>query len=315
MANEATTATPRAGHGAQRPERGRWRWLPDERLAQALRRHSLPAVLLRLFTYVGMLALTVIFVFPLIYMLSTSLKTDQVQFDFPPIIPSVWDWHNYVLGWTSVGFGHFYFVSVTYAVLSTLGVLFSCSLAAYALARMRFRLRDTVFFIVIATLLLPSQVTLIPLYLIYHRLGWLNTLAPLIVPQWFAVNAFSIFLLRQFFLTLPRDLDDAARIDGCGEFDIWLRVVLPLSKPALGVVALFQGVGAWTDFFGPLIYEQSQANYPVSVGLDYFQSAFGAMHFNQEMAMTIVSILPVFVVFFVFQRYFIRGIVLSGVSR
>ena len=313
MANDTTTVAARTGGS---PAAGpRWGWLPDERLAQLLRRRSVAGVVLRLFTYVVMLALTVIFIFPLIYMLSTSLKTDQVQFDFPPILPSIWDWHNYILGWTSVGFGHFYLVSITYAVLSTLGVLFSCSLAAYALARMRFKLRDTVFFVVVATLLLPSQVTLIPLYLIYHDLGWLNTLAPLIVPQWFAVNAFSIFLLRQFFLTLPRDLDDAARIDGCGEFDIWLRVVVPLSKPALGVVALFQGVGAWTDFFGPLIYEQSQANYPVSVGLDYFQSAFGAMHFNQEMAMTIVSIIPVFIVFFVFQRYFIRGIVLSGVSR
>jgi multiple sugar transport system permease protein len=257
----------------------------------------------------------VVFMFPLIYMLSTSLKTDQDQYVFPPIIPHPVDWRNYPLGWTTVGFGHFYLVSIAYAVLSTLGVLFSCSLAAYALARLRFRLRDLIFFIIVATLLLPSQVTLIPLYLIYKHLGWLNTLAPLIVPQWFGVNAFSIFLLRQFFLTLPRDLDDAARIDGCSEFDIWLRIVLPLSRPALGVVALFQGVGAWTDFFGPLIYEQTQNNFPVSVGLNYFQSSFGAMHFNQEMAMTVVSVLPVFVVFFLFQKYFIRGIVLSGVSR
>ncbi len=307
MANEALRV-----HGVPR---ARWEWLPDARLAHELRRGSVPGVALRLLTYVSMVALALVFMFPLLYMLSTSFKTNQAQFNFPPVLPTVWDWRNYPLGWTTVGFGHFYLVSLTYAVLSMLGVLFSCSLAAYALARLRFRLRDTIFFIVVGTLLLPGQVTLIPLYLMYHDLGWLNTLAPLIVPQWFAVNAFSIFLLRQFFLTLPRDLDDAARIDGCGEFDIWLRIVLPLSRPALGVVALFQGVNAWTDFFGPLIYEQSQANFPVSVGLNYFQSSFGAMHFNQEMAMTVVSVLPVFIVFFVFQRYFIRGIVLSGVAR
>ena len=288
----------------------------DAVLAGHLRHHRWPAAALRLALYALMLTLSLLFAFPLLWMLTMSLKPDSQQFSFPPQwIPSTFHWQNYVLGWTSVGFGHFFYVSLLYVVFSTAGVVLSCSMAAYALARLRFRLRGLIFYVVLATLMLPPQVTLIPVYLIFRDLHWLNTLLPLIVPQWFAVNAFSVFLLRQFFLTLPRDLDDAACIDGASEFGIFRYVILPLSRPALSVVALFQAVFAWSDFFGPLIYETSQRNFPVALGLTYFEDQYGAMHLNQMMAMTVLSVLPVFLVFFLFQRYFIRGIVLAGVSR
>ncbi len=289
---------------------------PDPILAGHVRHHRWPAVGLRLGLYVFMLLLSLLFAFPLLWMLTMSLKPDNQQYSFPPQwIPSTFHWQNYVLGWTTVGFGHFFAVSVVYALFSTAGVVVSCSLAAYALARLRFRARNVIFYVVLATLMLPPQVTLIPVYLIFRNLHWLNTLLPLIVPQWFAVNAFSVFLLRQFFMTLPRDLDDAGRIDGATEFGIFRYIIMPLSRPALAVVALFQGVFAWSDFFGPLIYETSQRNFPVALGLTYFEDQYGAMHLNQMMAMTVLSVVPVFVVFFLFQRYFIRGIVLSGVSR
>ena len=289
---------------------------PDPVLAGHFRHRRVLPLVLRLGLYVLMLLLALLFAFPLLWMLTMSLKPDNQQYSFPPQwIPSTFHWQNYILGWTTVGFGHFFYISFLYALLSTAGVVVSCSLAAYALARLRFRARTAVFSIVLATLMLPPQVTLIPVYLLFRDLHWINTLRPLIVPQWFAVNAFSVFLLRQFFMTLPRDLDDAARIDGASEFGIFRHVILPLSLPALSVVALFQGVFAWSDFFGPLIYESSQRNFPVALGLTYFQDQYGAMHLNQMMAMTVLSVVPVFVVFFLFQRYFIRGIVLSGVSR
>ncbi len=296
--------------------RPRFSWVPDAVLARELRRGNAAGVILRLLLYLAMCAIAFVFLVPIFWMLTTSLEPDSQQYSFPiQWLPNRLDWHNYPLGWEAVQFGHFILVSLFYAGTTMAGVLFSCTLAAYALSRLHFRFRDPILYIIIGTLMLPGQVTLIPVYLMFHALGWINTLWPLIVPQWFGVNAFSIFLLRQFFMTLPRDLDDAARIDGCSELGIWWRIVLPLSRPVLGVVALFQGVGAWNDFFGPLIYEVTPSHFTVSLGLELFQSEFGAMHLNQEMAMTVVSIVPVFLVFFLFQKYLIQGIVLSGVSR
>ncbi len=317
MANDTTRATALPTPPASSPApRLRYNWLPDAALARSLRRGDALGIGARLLTYVVMCVIAFTYLIPIFWMLSTSFQTDSQQFSFPvQWIPKVIDWRNYVLGWQTVPFGHFFLVSFLYSTSTMLGVLFSCSLAAYALARLQFRFRNAILYLVIGTLMLPAQVTLIPIYLMFHALDWINTLWPLIVPQWFGVNAFSIFLLRQFFMTLPRDLDDAARIDGCSEFGIWWRVVLPLSRPALGVVALFQGVAAWNDFFGPLIYEISPRNFTVALGLQLFQSQFGAMHINQEMAMTVASVVPVFIVFFLLQKYFIRGIVLSGVNR
>ncbi len=288
----------------------------DARLDAQLRRHDWGGVSVRLVHYLLLVVFSVIFAIPLLWMLSTSLKPTSEAMTFPPQwIPSTIQFSNYLHAWESVSFGRFFFNSFVYALFSTAGVLFSCSLAAYALARLHFRFRDLIFYIVIATLMLPPQVTLIPIYSMFTGLHWVNTLLPLIVPQWFGVNAFSVFLLRQFFMTLPHNLDDAARIDGCGEFGIWWRIVLPLSRPALGVVALFQAIYAWNDFFGPLIYETSQANFTVPLGLTYFQGQYATLHLNWMMAMSIVTVLPIFVVFFLFQKYFIQGITLVGVSR
>ena len=193
----------------------------DATLAMHVRRHNWLGVIGRVLTYVLLAAIAIVFAIPLLWMLSTSVKPTSEAMTFPPTwIPSFFDLANYPHAWASVGFGHFFFISFIYAGLSTAGVLFSCSLAAYALSRLHFRLRDPIFLIVLATLMLPPQVTLIPVYLLFTDMHWVNTLLPLIVPQWFGVNAFSIFLLRQFFMGLPSNLDDAARIDGAGEFGI-----------------------------------------------------------------------------------------------
>lgn len=197
-------------------------------------------------------------------------------------------------------------------VFSTIGTLISCMVAAYAFGCLRWPDRDRVFFIVLATMLLPYQVTLIPMFLLFRELGWVNTLLPLIVPQFFGVPFF-IFLLRQFFITLPRDLFEAARIDGAGEVTILWRIVLPLSKPALLTVTIFAAMFAWNDFLGPLIYLSSESKKTLAVGLQSMVSQFGT-EWGLLMAAGSVMIIPVLVLFFFAQRYFIEGITLTGMK-
>jgi ABC-type glycerol-3-phosphate transport system permease component len=202
--------------------------------------------------------------------------------------------------------------SVFLVVMNILGQLFGCSFVAYAFARLKWPGRDICFGILLATMMLPGQVTMIPVFLIFKSLGWFNTLNPLWVPS-FLGSAFFIFLLRQFMKTIPTDLEDAAKIDGCGFFGIYWRIILPLVKPALAAIAIFTFMGSWNDFMGPLIYVNDQRIYPLSLGLFMFQTMWGAEH-GMLMAASALMTLPVVVMFFLAQRYFIQGVTLTGMK-
>lgn len=255
------------------------------------------------------------FLIPWVWMLSTSLKGPRQLLLYPPVwIPSPIVWSNYVTAVTHSGLLQFGRNTVEIAILATLGELVSSSLAAYGFSRLRWPGRNVVFAIVLATMMLPGSVTFIPLYITFRRLGWLNTYLPLIVPAFFASNAFYVFLLRQFFMTIPEEICDAARIDGAGDGGILWRIVLPLSKPALAVVALFEFVFQWGDLFGPLIYLSSKSKYTIALGIASMQGSYGFTNFAWIMAATILSILPIIVLFFFAQRTFIQGITLTGLK-
>lgn len=219
-----------------------------------------------------LIAGSLLFLLPFIWSLSTSLKAEHEVFTFPPqFIPGTIQWHNYPDALTSVPFGRYALNTLGLAAARIVGNLLSCSLVAFAFSRLRWKGRDALFFVVLATMMIPEEVTLIPQYLIFAKIGWVNTYYPLTVPAFFAVAAFYVFLLRQFFLTIPRELDDAARIDGASYFQIYWRIILPLSKPALITVSIFTFQNSWNAFFGPLIFLQDRSLYTVSLGLSRFQ--------------------------------------------
>jgi multiple sugar transport system permease protein len=201
-------------------------------------------------------------------------------------------------------------------ILATVGTLLTASLVAYSFARFEYRGRDLLFLITLGTMMLPAQVTLIPQFVLFQKLGWVNTLYPLWVPAWFGGSAFSIFLMRQFLLTLPRDLDEAALIDGAGYVRIYWSILMPLCTPVLATLAILTFIGTWNDFVGPLIYLNSRENFTLAVGLNYFQSVpeRGVPLQHLLMAASLMTILPCVVLFFAAQRYFTQGIVLSGIK-
>lgn len=257
---------------------------------------------------------SVIFIIPFLWMLSTSVKSTDLVYLFPPVwIPEQLHWENYGEAWQRLPFLTFYSNTVFIVVCNLIGTLLSSSLVAYSFARLRFRGRNFLFLLVLSTMMLPSQVTLIPTYFIFSKLGWVNSLKPLIIPTYFG-SAFNIFLLRQYFMTISPELDDAAKIDGCNFLGIYWRILLPLAGPALGVVAIFQFTYDWNDFFNPLIYVNSPKIFPIALGLRMLQGTLVNVPVQQVMAMTLVSILPMLLVFLVAQRAFIQGIVISGVK-
>lgn len=257
---------------------------------------------------------SIVFVLPFAWMVSTSFKTTDQVFVFPPVwIPQQIQWQNYRDAWNRVPFPTFYLNSVIIVTFNQIGTLLSSALTAYGFARLRFRGRNVLFLIMLSTMMLPGQVTLIPTYFLFSRLGWVNSLKPLIIPVYFG-SAFNIFLLRQYIMTISSEMDDAAKIDGCTFWGIFWRIIVPLSAPALGVVAIFQFTYDWNDFFNPLIYLNSPKKFPVALGLRMLQGTLIQVPPQQVMAMTLVSILPVLAVFVVAQRQFIQGIVVSGVK-
>jgi len=197
--------------------------------------------------------------------------------------------------------------------LNLVGTLLSSSLVAFGFARLRFRGRNILFLILLSTMMLPSQVTLVPTYYLFAKLGWVNSLRPLIIPVFFG-SAFNIFLLRQFAMTVPLELDDAAKIDGCGYLATYWRIVMPLMRPALGVIAIFQFTNDWNDFFSALIYLNSPKNFTIALGLRTLQSTILYVPMQQVMAMTLITMIPVLAVFLIAQRKFIQGIVITGVK-
>jgi ABC-type glycerol-3-phosphate transport system permease component len=251
--------------------------------------------------------------FPIAWAVSTSLKNPGDIFLFPPTwIPNPIRWQNYVQAMTTADFGR-YFLNTTFITLvDIVAKVTSCSLVAFSFARLRWWGRDVLFIVMISTLMLPQQVTLIPQYIIYRQLGWIDTFMPLIVPNLFG-GPFFTFLLRQFFLSIPTDLDDAARIDGCSSWGVYWRIILPLSRPALMMVAIYVFNITWNDFFGPLIYLHNRNNYTISLGLQAFQTQSGP-EWHLIMAASLVAMLPVLILFFFGQRYFIQGVVFSGVK-
>lgn len=259
-------------------------------------------------TVVGML-----FILPFIWMVSTSVKPNNQIFVYPPKwIPDIILWSNYSKAMTSVPFFLYFRNTVFISGMTILGTLVSCSLVAYGFSRVRWIGRDKVFLVVLATMMLPSATTLVPLYIIFRKLGWMGTFNPLIVPPFFG-TAFFIFLLRQFFMSIPMELSDAARIDGASELGILWRIILPLSKPALASVTLFSFLWSWSDFFGPLIFLTDEHLYTISLGLLQFQSRYDTA-WGQVMAASTVFTLPVLLLFFLAQKQFIEGVTLTGIK-
>lgn len=261
-----------------------------------------------------LIALSVVMLIPFFWLISTSLKVRGTEFTFPPVwIPQPAVWENYLTAFFRSGlpFPRFMLNTVIITGANMVGVLFSASLAGFGFARMRFPGRDMLFILVLSTLMLPEIVTQIPSYLLFRLLGWIDTFLPLIVPAFLGGGAFYIFLFRQFFMSIPYELDEAARIDGAGTLQIYLKVILPLSKPVLATVAIFTFLGNWNSFMGPLIYLNSIENMTLAVGLRAFQGLRGT-EWNLMMAAAAVMMAPVLVLFFAAQRYFIQGIVTTG---
>lgn len=267
----------------------------------------------QVFAYVLLLGGAAVFLLPFLWMVSTSLKTTEGALTFPPeFFPTSFEWGNYVDGWTVLPFTRFLFNTVLITALAVLGTLVSCILPAYAFARLRARARGAMFGAMLATMMIPAEVTLVPQFLMFSEIGWVNTYLPLILPAWFGY-AYYIFLLRQFFTTIPQELVDAARIDGASHLRILWSVVLPLSKPAVAAVAIFSFVSNWNNLLGPLIYLRSQESYTLALGLRLFQGEH-ATQYNQMMAVSIVTIMPIVILFFFAQKVFVRGITLTGIT-
>ena len=253
------------------------------------------------------------FILPFLWMVSTSLKPDTQIFVWPPKwVPNPLQWVNYPRALNYIPFFHYYKNTLVICALSIVGVNLSCTLGAYSFSRIKWIGRDLLFYAYLSTMMLPYQVTMIPLFIVFKRLGWVGTNLPLIVPTFFG-SAFYIFLLRQFFMTIPQELSDSARIDGCTEFGIFWRIILPLARPALATITLFTFLNAYQDFMGPLIYLSEPYQYTISLGLQEFRTQFGA-EWQMLMAASTVAILPIIVLFFLVQRTFIQGITLTGIK-
>jgi ABC-type glycerol-3-phosphate transport system permease component len=255
-----------------------------------------------------------IVLFPIFWMLSTSLKGQLEALKMPPNwIPAEIQWHNYYDALTLNPFGLYFWNTFYFATMVMLGETLSCAFIAYGFARLRAPGRSYLFLLVLATLMIPAEVTLIPQYILFSKLQWLNSYKPLIIPAWFG-SAYLIFLLRQFYMGLPKEYDEAAVIEGANHFQIWARIILPLSKPALGAVAIMSFIFHWNTFQGPLIYLNDNSLFPVSLGLAMFRTPFGGTPWHWYMAASLTTLIPCIIVFFIAQRYFIQGIVVSGVK-
>jgi len=254
-----------------------------------------------------------VFMLPFLWMLSTSLKSNPQLYVYPPILwPIPMHWENYPTAVTYIDFFLYLRNTLIIAVTSTIGAIISCSLVAYSLARIPWPGRNILFIITVATLMLPFQVTLVPLFIVYKNLGWVGDFRPLIIPQFFG-GALYIFLLRQFFMSIPMELSEAARIDGASELRIYWSVIMPLAKPALATVAIFEFIARWRDYLGPLIYLNDQNLYTLSLGIYQYRSQYGA-EWALLMAASVLITLPIILLFFFLQKTFVQGIALTGIK-
>ena len=254
------------------------------------------------------------FLFPLFWMISTSVKTDPQIFAYPPKwIPEPVRLLNYLDALAYFPFWLYLRNSVFVTVLVVIGQVLSAAFVAYGFSRLRWPGRDALFLVVLATMMIPGQITMIPQFILFTRLGWVDTFLPLIVPSFFGGGAFNIFLFRQFYRTIPRDYNDAARIDGCSELRIFWQIVLPQAKPAVATASIFAFLWTWNDFMGPVIYLHSPDKFTLPIGLRAFQQQTGT-EWGMLMAASLVVMLPVIAIFFAAQRYFIQGMSMSGLK-
>jgi multiple sugar transport system permease protein len=268
----------------------------------------------RVLSYVLLLAIAAGLLLPFLWMVSASLKGDEEIFAVPPrFIPEMIRWDNYVEVFERMPFLAYLRNTTFITVLTIVGTVLSSSLVAYAFACLRWPGRDKLFMFVIATMMLPLHVIMVPLFVIFKELHWLNTYKPLIIPAWLGGGAFNIFLLRQFFLGIPKELFDAARIDGCSEFRIYRTIAMPLARPALITVAILTFMFAWNDFLGPLIYLSDQSKNTLALGLALFVGQHST-EWGILMAASILMMIPMVAIFFFFQRYFIKGFTMSGLK-
>lgn len=259
-----------------------------------------------------LIAMCLVFLSPLYWMFVTALKSTQELSVFPPTLwPVHVRWDNFVKAYNFIPFATYFWNSTIISLVNVVGAVFSNMVVAYGFSRISWPGRDKVFYLVIATLFLPFPIAMIPLFDMFAWLRWVDSALPLTVPAFFA-SAFNIFLLRQFLLQIPQELSEAARIDGASEWTILWRIMFPLARPAIAVVAIFTIVNTWKDFMGPLIYIQNDAFRTLAVGLQYFRSTHD-IQFNLLMAAAFLSVIPLIVLFFVFQRFFVRGMTVGSI--
>jgi multiple sugar transport system permease protein len=268
----------------------------------------------RVLIWVALVLGSAVMLMPFLWLLSSSFKPENDIFVFPPKwIPDPWRPQNYTDALTYKPFNLYIGNTLLIVGLNLIAILFTASLCAYGFARIKFWGRDFWFGLVLSTMMVPYFVLMVPQFVIFSRLGWVDSFRPLTIPFFFGGGAFNIFLLRQFFRTLPEELADAARIDGCSEFRIYWNIMLPLAKPALAAVAIFTFLNGWNDFIGPLLYLNSPEKFTVAIGLATFRSVMRT-RYDLLMAASAAMILPVILLFFFAQRYFIEGVVLSGLK-
>mgnify|MGYP000889422756 CR=1 FL=1 len=271
-------------------------------------------IISKLLIMLVLLAGVAVILVPFVWMLSVSfMNRAEIYANPPKWIPSQFRWSNYREAVTTIPFMVLLRNSMFLVIGRLIGTVLSASLVAFGFARLRAPDSGWLFVVVLATMMLPSSVTLIPQFVLFTKLRWVNTFKPLIVPAWFGGGAYNVFLLRQFFMTIPLDYDDAARIDGCGYFRTWWQIILPLSAPALATVAIFNIMYSWNDFMGPLIYLKSMTESTLSLGLYFFRGVYQP-EWNHLMAISVLLILPMIAMFFFAQRLFIQGVVISGVK-
>lgn len=256
----------------------------------------------------------VIVIFPLLWMVMTALKSTQEVAKYPPtLLPEVFRFENFAIAWSKAPFTRYTANTLFLCAVNIMGAVIINSLIAYAFAKMKFPGRDMLFNVVLATMMIPGFVLLVPRYVIFSKMGWVGSYLPLTVPA-FLGNAFHIFMMRQFYRTIPKELTEAARIDGAGHFYIWGRVMLPLIKPILATVALVNFKNTWSDFQGPLLYLSDRAKYTIQLGLNVFKGQ-GFTDWNYLMAVSFLSMIPILILFFCFQNYFIQGMNVSGADK
>jgi len=259
----------------------------------------------------------IVMLYPLIWLLSGSFKLPQEIFANSSLWPKNFTLENYTIGWKGVSglsFGTFFKNSFVISGLSIIGNIISCSMAAYAFARLQFKFKNIFFALMLVSIMIPYHVIIIPQYIFFNKLDWINTFLPLVVPKFLATDGFFIFLLVQFIRGLPRELDEAATMDGCGPIRIYWKIILPLLLPAIATTAIFTFIWTWNDFFSQLIYLTDPRNFTVSLGLRLFLDSMGQSQWGPMFSMSILSLVPVFVMFLVFQRYIIEGITSGGIK-